>query len=296
MRLIVYVDVLIVLNFIVNYLLLAVSARLCAGSCARWRLALAALIGAAASLCLFLPPGPGWVNAAFKLGLSALLAAVAGSYRGWRGYLKRLFMLLAASFVFAGFMLFITLLSGGRAGIFQNGVYYFPISGTKLLVGCMAAYAGMTLYQKLFKRSMAAQESYRVFLSAQGKTVELWGEMDSQNRLIDLFSGTPVAVGPRALLEPILPEAVRSALAGDYTASAEAGGVRMIPCTTVAGAGLLPAFRPERMLLENGPERIEVTDVYIAVAAGQDGAGIKKLILNPALTGRKTQNFDTGRC
>ena len=58
MPLIIYVDVLIVLNFIVNYLLLAVSTRLSGGKASRLRLALAALIGAFFSLTIFLPPLP----------------------------------------------------------------------------------------------------------------------------------------------------------------------------------------------------------------------------------------------
>lgn len=288
---IIYVDVLIVLNFIVNYLLLAVSARLSGGGASRLRLALAALMGAAFSLTIFLPPMPQAANAAVKLGLSAALAAVAGGYRDIRSYGKRLFMLLVSSFVLAGFLLFVTLLGGGKSGIFYNGICYFPISGIKLLMGAAAAYAGMSLWQRFFRRGMAVQKSYRVLLSAGGKTVELLGEMDTQNHLIDLFSGTPVAVGPRVLLEPVLPQGMRSILAGELDTLAGMSGIRMIPCRTVAGEELLPAFRPDRMILESGSEKIEVEDVYIAVAIRLDNAGTQKLLLNPALTGRKTQNL-----
>ncbi|MCI8441782.1 MAG: hypothetical protein HFG27_04530 [Provencibacterium sp.] len=288
---IIYVDVLIVLNFIVNYLLLAAAARFGGGVASRLRLALSALLGAFFSLTLFLPPLPPVVNAAMKLGLSCLLAAVAGGYRDIWGYFKRLFLLLAASFLFAGLMLFAALLGGGENLLFYNGICYFPISGMKLLLGSAAAYAAVSLWQRLFRRGMAAQEPYRVLLCVGGKTAELAGEMDSQNHLIDLFSGTPVAVGPRALLEPVLPPGICRALSGDFSDSVGMRDIRMIPCRTVAGEELLPAFRPDRMILENKNGKLEIEDVYIAVAARLDDAGTKKLLLNPALTGRKTENL-----
>lgn len=288
---IVYVDVLVVLNFIVNYLLLAVSVRLGGGDCSRLRLALAALIGAGASLAIFLPPLPPAANVALKSGLSALLAAIAGGYRDGRGYLRQLFLLLFSSFILAGLLLCVTLFSTGSGGIYDNGAIYFPISSLQLLLGAAAAYLAMALYKRFGRRGMAAQEQYLVSLSVGGRTVELIGEMDSQNRLIDFFSGTPVVVGPRTLLEPILPQGMRRALQEDYSAGRWMAGIRMIPCQTVAGEELLPAFRPDRMVLESGQETIEVEDVYIAVASQLDKAGGKKLLLNPALVGRKSKSL-----
>lgn len=291
MRLIVYVDVLVVLNFIVNYLLLAVSVRLGGGGCSRLRLALAALIGAGASLALFLPPLPTAVNVALKTGLSALLAVVAGGYRDGRGYLRQLFLLLVSSFILAGLLLCVTLLGARPSGLYYNGVVYFPISSMQLLLGAAAAYLAMALWKRFSRRGMAVQEQYLVSLSVGGRTVELVGEMDSQNRLIDFFSGTPVVVGPRTLLEPILPQGMRYALQEDYSAGQWMAGIRMIPCRTVAGEELLPAFRPDRMVLESGKETIEVEDVYIAVASQLDKARDKKLLLNPALAGRKSRSL-----
>lgn len=291
---IVYVDVLIVTNFIVNYLLILVSGRLCGTRLSRWRIVLAALVGALSALAIFLPALPGWCNVALKLLLTLLIAAIAGGYSNGRGFIKRVAMLLAASFVFAGLMLFVTLLSGGKAGFYANGACYFHISAVELLAFSSAAYAVLLVYQKLFKRGMAGEQEYSVEVAAQGHVLRLTGVMDSQNNLLDFFSGTPVVVGPRVLLEDILPPGVRAAMDSSLADAASMRGVRLIPCGTVSGQDILPAFRPDRMTLRGGGTEIEVEDVYIAVSARMSGAAAHRLILNPALTGRKKQILSKG--
>lgn len=287
-------DVLMVLNFIVNYLLLLISARLCAMDFSRFRLLLAALFGALCSLVIFLPPLGSAGSILFKSLTSGALVVIAGGYHGWRGFSKRLFMLLAASFVFAGFMLFITLMSGGKTGFFQNGVCYFHISGVKLVTCSVILYGILTVYQKLFKNSMVGEEEYQVLISSEGKTKEMAGVMDSQNHLIDLFSGTPVVIGSYAALYDILPSGICAAIDSSMIDAAEMKGVRFIPCRTVAGQDVLPAFRPERMILRHGEKEVMIEDVYIAVAQSLDTAGTQKLLLNPALNGRETQKNHKG--
>lgn len=283
---IVYVDVLITLNFVVDYLLLVLSARMCGGRVRRVRTLLAAAIGGVSSLIIFLPPQSGAENVLIKLALSLLLAAVAGGYETAAGYIKRAFTLLVASFLFAGFMLFITLLSGGETSFFYNGVCYFHISALSLLCCSVAAYAAITLYRRIFKKSMVGRESYTVLLRVGEKTERLPGVTDSQNNLVDVFTGTPVVVGSEALLSHIAPDAVKAALAALAAGVGDEcflSGVRLIPCSTVAGEGMLAGFRPDEFILvsPDGARRA-VGDVYVAIAPNGDG---KELLLNPALTG-----------
>lgn len=284
---IVYVDVLIVLNFIVNYLLLLLSARLCGRGVklSRLRITLAALIGAAGSLIIFLPQMGAAANILFKLAFSSLLAAVSGGYKDGRGYIKRLFMLIATSFVFAGFMLFITLLSGGRSGFYYNGVCYFNVSGVGLLICCALVYGIVTAYQRLISRGALAVKELPVTIVNDGKELCCTGVVDSQNNLCDAFSGTPVVIGSYRLLSPILPDGFwQAAQTGQGCA-----GLRLIPCATVAGQDLLPAFRPEHMLLDLGEGPLMVQDVYIAVSKELDGVPGQQLLLNRALTGKRVQ-------
>ena len=291
---IVYVDVLIVLNFIVNYLLLIVSLRLCGAGAPRLRVVLAALLGAFSSLVIFLPPFLTGIRILFKGALTLLLSAVSGGYHDIRSFVKRTGMLLLCSFFFSGLMLFVLLLSGSRIGFYQNGVCYFHISAFTLLACSVAAYLLLLLYQKWFKKELLPQTRYRVYLQTEEGELEIEGVVDSQNLLTDLFTGTPVAVGSKKALWRILPGEIRRYFSGPLEQMPAGRGLRLIPCDTAAGRDVLPAFRPRRMTLRSREGSWEIQDVYIAVAEALDGTVTDQLLLNPALIGREMQQFCEG--
>lgn len=286
---IVYVDVLIALNFIVNYLLLLISARFCGGILPRGRITIAALIGAFFSLTIFLPHMDAGINIILKIVMTVVLSAAAGSYSNRRGFLKRTFMLLAVSFLFSGFMLFITLFSTSKNGFYYNGIFYYNISAWKLLAYSIIAYIICSIYQKLFKKGLIKEKDYQVLLSINDKSLLVPGIMDSQNHLTDLFSGTPVVIGSPSLLKGIMPFSSTMIVHQSFDELSKLQGVRLIPCSTVAGQDVLPAFRPDRMVLLAENESTEITDVYIAVSSQLHGDAGGKLILNPALSGRAVQ-------
>lgn len=63
----VYADVLVVVNYIVNLLLLLASAKLLGVVTCRWRLCAGALVGALGSLVIFLPYVGMWFQALYKI-------------------------------------------------------------------------------------------------------------------------------------------------------------------------------------------------------------------------------------
>lgn len=63
----VYADVLVVVNYIVNLLLLLASAKLLGVVICRWRLCAGALVGALGSLVIFLPYVGMWFQILYKI-------------------------------------------------------------------------------------------------------------------------------------------------------------------------------------------------------------------------------------
>ena len=41
---------------------------------------------------------------------------------------------------------------------------------------------------------------------------------------------------------------------------------RLIPCQTVSGQGMLKAFKPDKIIISNGKNKIEITKVYVALS------------------------------
>ena len=77
MEITVYADVLLAVNFLIDYLLLLFCARLSGRRMIRKRLLAGALVGALTSLVIFLPPLSFWPMTLLKAGIAALMVRLA---------------------------------------------------------------------------------------------------------------------------------------------------------------------------------------------------------------------------
>ena len=80
----VYADVLIVVNYIVNLFMLLAARRILGSAAGRGRMSLAALLGAAGSLVIFLPYIGFWFQFLYKLFLAVAMAAAAFGIKPWQ--------------------------------------------------------------------------------------------------------------------------------------------------------------------------------------------------------------------
>ena len=282
MEVTVYADVLMAVNFLIDYLLLLFCGRLGGRAIFRRRLLLGALIGALVSLVIFLPPLPFWAMTGIKLLSAAAMVALAFRWQGVRGFCWDVFLFFTVSFLLAGICLGLWL-GFGAGGLFcRNGVTYFQVSLPVLLGTVSGAYLLLTLYDRL--RRSPAGETAAVTLSRNGRTIRLRALRDSGNRLKEPFSGSPVAVAELApVLSLLTEEEAAAALAPDYPTGESPPSLRPVPCRTVQGAGLLPAFRPDRVEVTGAGEdpaaALLVEDLMVAVTPGPLGDGRCQLLL-----------------
>lgn len=244
----VYVDVLLAVNYTVNLILLLVAARLMGAVVARKRLCLAALLGAAGALAIFLPSGGFLFQTLYKLALTASMTAAAFGFRPWRRMLKGLLALMTASFIFAGFMLALQFFWGGA--LYQNGVVYFNISALDLIFWTGVSYGVLWLFERLFLNRTSEKKLCSVTVDLEGKQISFRALADTGNQLKEPFSGAPVMVCDGSLTARMMPDRPER--------------VRLIPCNTVAGGTVLESFRPDRVrIIHEGRETV-TRDVYIA--------------------------------
>ena len=259
---VVYVDVLFTLNLFVNYLLLLSGACLLREKAKRWRLLLGAALGAVYSLIIFAPE--------------------------LRHFGKLTACFLAANFIFAGFMMGIWLLFRPKGMVYQNGAVYFDISVTVLIVTAIVCYGLTVLFSKLFRRHAPENRIYTLQVELDGCRLCTQALLDTGNRLSDCFSDTPVILLEYARVKTLLPPELRSFFRERPSAlhappEAASLGFRLIPYHTVGGTGLLPAFRPEKVIISDAHMQFEKKDVLIAVVNDRLAAGEYGALLNERL-------------
>ncbi|MBQ1412876.1 MAG: sigma-E processing peptidase SpoIIGA [Clostridia bacterium] len=270
----VYVDVLLAINFFVNYFLLLSSGRILRIRISRTRLCLAAVLGAVSSLTLFLPRMDAVKGTLFKLAVSAVMVLAAFGWGGGRRFARQMLVVCAVTLGFGGTMLalWLTLSPGGM--VYRNGVIYFPLSPLFVMGATAGCYAVITVAGKIASRMELRGRICEAAMTYGSRTVSLRLLCDTGNGLSEPFSGAPVIVVRQSAVAGLLPEGF-TRLSSRLPDGGEAlpRHVRLIPYATVGGGGLLAAFRPDRLVIYDGKREITPEGCYIAVSEQmEDGA------------------------
>ncbi|MCL2856413.1 MAG: sigma-E processing peptidase SpoIIGA [Oscillospiraceae bacterium] len=287
---VVYVDVLLVLNYITTVLLLAGTAKLLGMQIKRRRIVGAALLGAVGSLAIFLPFAGFWSMFAYRIFLSSLIVLVALPWESAAQLLKGWGMFFLVNFFFAGAMLGVWLLFSPRGMVYLGGVVYFNINPMTLLIGAVAAYILLGLAHRFSRGGRLVGTKCRVTVKLGGNSCSLSALIDTGNSLYEPFSGVPVIVCPlrevSALLEPALALAIK---AGDWQKTATNAGVRIrvVPYSAMGGKGTLPALRVDELIIQCGGQLYKASLCYMAISTQRIGEGGGQAILNPDLIAHK---------
>lgn len=215
MRTVIYLDVLLLVNFVVGAAFLLAAGLLCGACCSPLRLVGGAGAAAVSSLALLAPTAP-WPLALTYKGTSAALC-VAAAY-GWQGAL---------------------FLPGAAC---NNLSFYLPVSPGLLLVSTAGVCGVVEGVLHVLGRSGPA--CFGAELSVAGRVVPLSVFCDTGFHLQEPLSGRAVVL---VRLDAVsLPAEVRAyldaCLAGVGAEPRPEWGVRFVPCQTVAGHCLLPAL------------------------------------------------------
>jgi len=286
----VYVDVLLVLNYITTALLLCGTAKILGTQIKRRRIVGAALLGAVGSLAIFLPFMSFFVMMSYRFFLSGIIVLVALPWESFMGLLKGWGMFFAVNFFFAGAMLGLWLLFAPRGMIYLGGIVYFNINPMTLLIGAAAAYLLLGLAHRLSRGGRLMGTKCRVTVKLGGNSCSLGALVDTGNSLYEPFSGVPVIVCPlrevSVLLNPALARAIK---AGDWRRTATNAGVRIrvVPYSAMGGKGTLPALRVDELIIQHDGQLYKAGLCYMAISAQRIGEGGAQAILNPDLVAAK---------
>lgn len=296
MRVIVYVDVLICVNFIINYALLLLCARISGRAPSRARLALSALTGAASSLIIFAGAMGALPSAGFKLLVSLTMVLLANKFMGIRQALKEWLIFFTVSFLFGGVMLGVSVGLKPASLLYYNGIVYFDISLLSLVIFTAAAYVLTELFNRVYRSQSVRAGDYGVTVEMMGASQSFIGRVDTGNALRDMFSDTPVAVCCYLDMQKHMPPEVSRAFAsgegiGALSQAIENSGLgrsfRLIPYNDVSGHGLLPALRADLITIRGPDGEFRIEDAFLAMTGQKVGDGSYNLLLSPRMTAVK---------
>ena len=265
---IIYADSLFLSNLLADYLLCLCAARLCALPLRRGRYFMAALLGAAYSVLVFLPgfgflAGPVW-KAVF--GGAMLLIAYAGQRR---------------ALPCAGVFLALSAALGGALWALELNFGYIRLDLRLLTVCFLLAYGALRLiFSAVPGASGHGTRLLEIHMS--GRSCRLSAMVDSGNCLSEPHQrrcgGGGLSSGPEGALRLCRTPAgynrsggaapLRRSLPGAYGAAAAH------PLSALGGGGLLPVFKPDKLLIDGREDR----DRLVALSAKAAGSGYDGII------------------
>lgn len=222
---VVYVDSVFVLNALMDYFLLLATAHLAGVSPRRGRYILAACLGGAYAVAVFLP-GLSWLASPLMKLLAGLAMALA-AYGMRERFLRLALLLFLISCGFAGCVLGLGMASGGVP--MENGVFYTDVDVRVLLMAAGAAYIVLSVVFRASARHGVRGELVPATVCWEGRELRLTALRDTGNDLRDNATGRPILVVYGPDLAPLWPPELRAALTEEALRAPASAMLRLAP-------------------------------------------------------------------
>ena len=242
---VIYLDVLLLTNFALTLLFLLAAGLLAGVECRAGRLLLGGAAGAASSLALLAPEAPEAAALLYKVSTAALTVAAAYGWPGVRCFAR----LCAGNLLLAGTLL----LPGAQT---NNGCIYLPLSPGALLAGAGGVVLAVQGVLRFLGRG--GGQVFPARLTVADTALDVRAFCDTGFSVQEPLSGRAVVLVRFGAVQGRLPPALGTYLEQHFSGAAPlpvpALGVRLVPCTTVAGHCILPAV-PASLCCTGSPAR-----------------------------------------
>ncbi|GFN24068.1 sporulation sigma-E factor-processing peptidase [Thermanaeromonas sp. C210] len=277
---IIYLDVVLLVNLFMDYIILWATARLSQAATSPWRLLGGAALGSLYSLTIFSPAGGPWMWFAVKILVSLLMVSLAFFPVSWHKFLQGVGYFYLVSFVMGGAVLGALYLADAlTAQAFTGGgvvIGPLPYGGLAMAVGAalFLVYWGSLFIKRNFWQSLLRLP---IVIGFNGKRLALKALVDTGNNLRDPFTGRPVIVAEYGALRPLLPPELQldltvpgepelEKLVSSLHGTPWAARIRVIPFHSLGREhGLLLGFKPDEVVVLWEDRLIRVKDVVIGL-------------------------------
>lgn len=249
---VIYIDVLFLINLYVTYFELLSVCILTHKNIAGIRMIISAVVGGLFSFVIFLPEDSVLITSLLKIASCIIISVISMGYGDFYSFFKNTVFLLLVNFIFAGLMLCLWLFVAPLDMFYSNGAVYFDIDGLTIILSTTMAYFIIRIVRFIFDKNGKTDKKYIIEVHNNGAEVRLFAFPDTGNGLVDYFSGMPVVICRKEKCLSIMPDVLKKTTDNDSGAMT---GIRLLPVSTVAGDGIVYAFKVEKVVVFNRDKR-----------------------------------------
>ncbi len=287
----VYVDILLITNFLIDYFILLLSNRLSGAGTKRWRIVLGSFFASLTSLFIFAPEMSLFAEISLNVATAFLIVLITFGFKNKIRFLKSTLIFYASNAILAGGSLAVWSMLGAKGIIVRNGAVFYDISALFLLLSITAVYLVTLIISKIISIKMKNKE-YGITLFLDGKKINLEGFVDSGNMLRDTFSNMPVVICNYERVKSLFNQKLDKVFAkknfevGFYEDIIESGyseRFRVIPYETIGNNGVLAAIMLDKAILHGRKNEETINEIIMAVTHNEIAGGEFDVLLSPEL-------------
>ena len=267
--LIVYADVLIFLNLIVNYFLLCACFKILKQTPKTIRVILSAAVGGISSLYIFLPKLNILLEIILKITTCTLMVLICFSFKNAKAFLKNVGILFAVTCAYGGVMFAFWLMFNPYGMVINNSVVYFNISPLALIIFSVAAYIIFSIFSLIFGKISKFANKCSVTVFANNKNIRLEAIIDTGNSIEDIFSSSQIIIADQAQVNKLF--SLEDKNSSRY---------RILPCNTVSGNSILEGFRCDSAVIISENKKTVLQKPILAISKSDLKDGYNAII-NP---------------
>lgn len=273
-----YVDLLLIENFIINLIIMHITSRLSKVKTTKIKLILGSALGALYVLVVFFPSLKIFLTLLMKIAVSILMIIIVFTPERFKDFFKTLAIFYIVTFAFGGAAFALFYLTG--QGKVINGIFFINSFPSSLLV--IALGVGYILlvscWDYIQNRIMNESFMYNLEIQINNKNIKVDAILDTGNSLKDPISNLPVIVVEYDAIKLALPDRMSNIFGSQkddvnyerlYKLLENTDWIfkiRLIPFSTLGKQnGILVGIKPDGVTLSSKKYIKEIKDVVIGI-------------------------------
>lgn len=270
---IVYIDIVLIENIFMNYIILFATATINKVELRLIRIFLASLLGGIYAVVSYISDLETYKTLTLKLLLSLAMVYIALKPESIKKCLKQLLIFYLTSFTFGGTAFALLYFIKPSEILMKNGVYIGSYPLKIAILGGIIGFVILVVAFKIAKGRMNSKNMYcKIEIEVGQNTVESIAMIDSGNLLKEPISGKPVVVVETEILKDVVPieilENTKEIIEGktesipiEYTSK-----LRVIPFTSLGMPnGMLLGIKADKITIYHDDEKIKNQNVIIGL-------------------------------
>lgn len=277
MKVTIYIDIVILENIIINYIILLATGLILKTKINHIRLLLASLIGAIYTIISYTNILKGHISFVLKIILSFVIVYIAFNPQNLRKLWKDILFFYLTSFVFGGAAFALLYIVRPQDILMKNGLFLGTYPLKTVILGATIAFGIVVTAFTIAKNKITKKDMFcEIEIKINNQIIKTEAMIDTGNFLKEPITGTPVVVVEKNLLYESVPKEILNNLeeiiGGDFEKVPEKirtkyiSKLKLIPFSSLGKQnGMLIGIKPEYLKVKQDEQEEIKKDVIIGI-------------------------------